>query len=316
VVRIARVVAAAALVLAAGCADDKPSYRRGPLTIATGGRGAVYFAYGQGVAEAVNDRLDGVEASVVSTPGSVDNLMMVGDGRAQLGFTLADSAALAFDGKAPFTTRQDVRALARLYDNYTHLVVRSNSAIRTVAELRGRAVSTGATGSGTELIASRLLELSGIDETDGIRRRRLSIEESATALRDGEIDAFFWSGGLPTGAVSALAANTPIRMIDLASFVEPLRDRYGDFYSERSVPASAYGLRVQVATVGVPNYLVVSATMDEGLAYHLTALLFSSRSTLVRAHEVAQQLDPRGAIATTPVPLHPGAMRYYRDVKP
>jgi TRAP transporter TAXI family solute receptor len=316
VVRIARVVAAAALVLVAGCADDTPSYQRGPLTIATGNRGGVYVAYGRGVAEAVNDRLDGVDATVVMTAASVDNLTMIGDGRAQLAFTLADSAALAVEGTAPFTAKQEVRALARLYDNYTHLVVRSNSAIRSLADLRGHAVSTGATGSGTELIAIRLLELNGIDETDGITRRRLNIDESAAALRAGEIDAFFWSGGLPTGAVSTLAAKTPVRLIDLADFVEPLRDRYGDFYSERSVPASAYGLRVQVATIGVPNYLVVPTTMDEGLAYHLTKLLFSSRATLVRAHEVAQQLHRRGAIATTPVPLHPGALRYYREVKP
>lgn len=304
------------LLLTAGCGDDKPGYRRGSLTIATGGRGGVYFAYGQGIAAEVNDRLGGVEATVVSTAASVDNLAMVGDGRAQLGFTLADSAALAVEGQPPFTAKQEVRALARLYDNYTHLVVRAESPVRSVADLRGRVVSTGATGSGTEVIATRLLAVNGIDETAGITRRRLDIDESAESLRKGEIDAFFWSGGLPTAAVSELAAAAPIRLIELASWVDELRERYGEFYSERSIPASAYRQEVDVATIGVPNYLVVHASMDDGLAYRLTDLLFASQSSLVRAHEVAGQLNRRGAIATAPVPLHPGAMRYYRDGKP
>jgi uncharacterized protein len=313
---IASIAAAAALLFAAGCADDAVSYQRGPITIATGGRGGVYFAYGQGIAEVVNDRLDGVPATVVSTAASGDNLTMVRDGRAQVGFTLADSAALAVQGKPPFASPVAVRALARLYDNYTHLAVRADSPVKSVADLRGRVVSTGATGSGTELIAVRLLSLNGIDETEGITRRRLNIDESAAALRSGEIEAFFWSGGLPTGAVSALAAATPIRLIDLAEWVDELRRDYGDFYAERTIPSSEYKTEGDIATIGVPNYLVVPASMDEGLAYHLTDVLFSSRARLTRAHEVAQQLDQRSAIATSPVLLHPGALRYYRSAKP
>lgn len=312
-----RLVAAAVLTLAAccaaGCGPEPPP--RGPLRIATGGRGGVYYAYGEGLAQVVRERWAGGEVRVLATAASVENIRLVGRGDADVAFTLADAAALGVEGAPPFPAPQPVRALARLYDNYVHLVVRAGGPVRGLGDLRGRAVSTGAAGSGTELVAARLLGLAGIDPERDLTRRRLGVDESAAALRSGGIEAFFWSGGLPTKAIATLAGQVPIRLVDLDAYVPELRDRHGEFYAERTIPASAYGLDHAAATIGVPNYLVVGAAMDDRVAHELTRLLFDGGEVLARAHPEALRLNRRAAIGTWPVPLHPGAERYYREAK-
>lgn len=311
------VTIAAAVLLAsvtAGCGGERAAHPW-RLVIATGGRGGVYYAYGQGLARVARAHLPDANPQVVSTAASVENLRMVASGRADVAFTLADSAALAFEGRPPFSARVPVVALARLYENFTHLVVAADSSIHRLRDLRGRVVSVGASGSGTELIATRLLQAAGIDPEKGIRTRRLAVADAATALRDGHVDAFFFSGGLPTEAIAELARETPIRLIDLGDYAEPLGQRYRAFYEERSIPASTYGLRTPVRTVGVPNYLVVNSAMPEERAYTLTRLLFTQRDALALAHPEALHLNPRAAISTDPLPLHPGAIRYYRAAK-
>lgn len=296
----------------AGCGGQAGPWR---LVIATGGREGVYYAYGQGIAAVARERLPEARPQVISTGASVENLRLVGTGRADVAFTLADSAALAFEGRAPFGAREPVVALARLYENYTHLVVPADSDVRRLPDLKGRVVSVGAAGSGTELIATGVLTVGGVDPKEGVRVRRLQVGEAADALRSGRIDAFFFSGGLPTSAIAELARVMPIRLIDLSPYVEPLKRRYRAFYEERSILASTYGLAGQVRTIGVPNYLVVNASMPEERAYLLTRLLFTRRDDLVAAHPEALHLNRRSAVSTYPLPLHPGAMRYYREAK-
>ncbi len=300
------------LAAAAGC--GAPEARPWRLVIATGNREGVYYAYGQGLAKVARERLPGARPQVISTGASVENLRLLGLGRADAAFTLADSAALAFEGRPPFTRREPVVALARLYENYTHLVVPADSGIRRLTDLKGRTVSLGAAGSGTELIATRLLTVAGVGR-DGVRVRELPVGEAADALRSGRVDAFFFSGGLPTGAIAQLARQMPIRLIDLSGYVEPLKRRYRAFYEERSILASAYGLVKQVGTVGVPNYLVVNASMPDERAYQLTRLLFTRRDELAAVHPEALHLNRRSAVSTYPLPLHPGAIRYYREAK-
>ncbi|MDN3357549.1 TAXI family TRAP transporter solute-binding subunit [Actinomadura sp. DC4] len=300
-----------ALLTVAACGERV--VRPWRLVIATGGQGAVYYAYGQGLARAARGHLPGAEPTVLSTAASVENLRLVADGKADVAFALADSAALAFAGKPPFDRREPVVALARLYENYTHLVVPAGSGIRRPADLRGRVVAIGAAGSGTELIATRLLTAAGAGRD--VRVRRLQLEDSATALRDGSVDAFFFSGGLPTGTIAELARTTPIRLIDLGDYAERLGEHYQAFYEERSIPASAYGLTGPVRTVGVPNYLVVNAAMPADRAYALTRMLFEQKDALAVAHPEALHLNLRAAISTSPLPLHPGAVRYYRTAK-
>ncbi|MGW5680584.1 TAXI family TRAP transporter solute-binding subunit [Nonomuraea sp. NPDC003754] len=297
---------AAPLGAPAGCAGGHGTT---PLVIATGQRGGVYFDYGEGLASAIAAEGSGLRPKVIATGASLDNLRLVSAGQADVAFTLADSAALAVTGEPPFEAPQPVRALARLYDNYLHLVVRTGSGIVALAGLRGRRVSCGAAGSGTEIIARRLLSLARV------RPRavdRLDLASSAAALASGSIDAFFFSGGLPTQTISQLAARRLVRLVDLRDHAEPMRRRHGEFYSPRTIPASTYGLPA-CGSIGVPDYLVVRRGMAEDLAYDLTRLLFSDRDALERAHPEARRLNVRSAFATHPVPLHQGAIRYYRE---
>jgi uncharacterized protein len=305
---------AGAGLASAGC-GRQTDYPAGHLRIATGGQGGVYYAYGNGIVDVVRAELPLLSPEVLVTAASLENLGLVATGKAEVAFTLADSAALAFLGDSRFDAPLAIAALARLYDNYLHLVFRLDSPLQTIDQLRGRRVSVGAAGSGTELIAGRLLGAAGIDVDRDVEADRLGVDDSAAALAGGRLDAFFFSGGIPTAAIAALAATVPIGLADLEAQVPDLRSRYGGFYTERTIPASPYRLADSVTTVGTPNYLVVAAAMDQRLAYHLVRALFARRDIVGRAHPEGRRLDRGSAISTYPVPLHAGARRYYRESK-
>lgn len=297
-----------------GCGRS-PAYRPGPLRIATGGPGGVYYAYGQGIAAAVREHLRGLRPRVIATGASVENLRMVADRSAELAFTLADSAAAAVTGLPPFDTRLPISALARLYENYLHVVVPAAGPVRGLHDLAGRRVSLGAAGSGTEVIAARALEAVRIDPYAGLTALRYGVDDSARELAAGRLDAFFFSAGLPVAAITTLARATPVRLLDLGDLASILSERHGEFYTERTIPASTYGLDHPVSTIGVSNYLVVQRAMPVDLAYAVTRLLFERREDLAEAHPEARRLDPGAAIGTYPLALHPGAVRYYREAK-
>lgn len=286
------------------------------VTVGTGGSGGVYQVYGDGLTQ-VTTASPNTEISTRVTGASVENLELVARGEIDAAFTLADVAALSVAGRAPFDRPLPVAAVARLYDNHTHVVVQRDSPYEEIAELEGATVSVGAPGSGTEMMAERLLSLTGLgaDDDPGVDRRRLPIEDSTEALASGEIEAFVWSGGLPTRAVAELAEDTPIRLLDLSQHVPELVQGYGEYFSELPVPAHTYPGVPAVRTIGVPSMLVVAAHMPEEDARDLTRVLFESRADMSAIHPVALHLDSRSAIATQPVPLHPGAARYYRSVK-
>lgn len=283
----------------------------GVIRIGTGNAGGVYAAYGAGLAEAIRAALPGVQAEAVLTDGSVENIELVADGKADVGFTLADVAADAVAGHPPFTAERPIVALANLYENYVQLVVRDDGPVRTVRDLAGRRVSIGSRASGTAVVAERILALSGVG--DEVTRRHMDIRESARALAAGEIDAFFWSGGLPSAAVAELSRRVNVRLIDLQEVARPLVRTYGDLYRETTVPASVYGLASAVTTVSVPNYLVVSKTTPPDTAYWLTKVLFERQPDLARAHPEGHRLGQWAAIRTYPLDLHPGAVRWYRE---
>lgn len=306
---LAATLALLATVIPAGCSGD--GELSGPLRIAAGSTGGIYYSYAHALARVADREMPDTRPRVLVTSASIENLRLVADGRAEVGFTLADSAAEAVAGRGRFARRQPVRALARLYDNYLHLVVRADAPIRRLADLRGRVVSLGEVGSGTELTATRLLDSAGI--AAHVRPVRLELLDAAQALRDGEIEAFFWSGGLPTGPVAALAREPGVALVPLADHAPRMRRHYGDFYAEATVPASAYGLGAALPTIAVPNYLVVHASMPDEHAYALTRMLFDHQSDLARAHASGRLLNLRSAIATYPLRLHPGARRYYRE---
>jgi len=316
-VRCARALLLSALLgyTAAGCspAGERPRF----LSVATGGTGGVYYPYGGAIAKVLNDHLPGVRATAEVTAASVDNLKLLADGRADVAFTLADTLADAVAGRDAFDGRPvPAASLAVLYANYTHLVTLAPLGIGSIADLRGRTISTGSPGSGTEIIAARLLRAAGLDPETDVRRQALGVSESVSALKDGKVAAFFWSGGIPTAAVQDLA-HTPgmaIRLVPTADLLPVLQRDHGDLYFPLEVPAAAYrGLDGPVAVVGVANVLVVSDAMPEDLAYDITRLLFEHQRELAAVHPEAAKLSLETAPAASPAPFHPGAVRLYRE---
>jgi TRAP transporter TAXI family solute receptor len=287
------------------------------LSIATGGTGGVYYPYGGGVAKVLNENLPNVRVTAEVTAASVDNLKLIRDGRADIAFTLADTLADAVAGRGPFEGRPvPAASLAVLYSNYTHIVTMASSGIGSVADLRGKIMSTGSPGSGTEVIAFRILRSAGLDPDRDVRRQGLGASESADALKDGKIDAFFWSGGLPSSAMQDLS-HTPgvsVRLLPSDALLRGLNRDYGDLYFRLEVPRAAYpGVDAPVAVVGVANVLVVNRSMPEDLAYNITRLLFDKQQELAAIHPEARNLSLASATRGSPAEYHPGAMRLYRE---
>jgi uncharacterized protein len=293
------------LLVVTGCVREAAENRR--VRIATGSPTAVYYAIGAAFSGIVDRELPGTDASVLATAASAENMDLVTRGQAEVGFAQSD---VLVTGGAP---APGLVALARVYDDLLHLVVRADSPVNGLTGLKGKRVSVGARGSGTTVTVGRLLAVA--DMAGAVQRRDLGLDDSIRALERGEIDAFFFSGGLPVTGIKRLSAEIGIRIVDLSEWAGKLRAAYSDVYVVRDVPASAYSLP-PVATVAVPNLLVVAETMPEDLAYDLTRLLMERRGELAAAHPAAERLELRAAISTLPVPLHPGAARYYRSVKP
>ncbi|MEU5908134.1 TAXI family TRAP transporter solute-binding subunit [Micromonospora sp. NPDC047527] len=295
-----------AALLTAGCRDARAE----PVVIriATGSPTAVYYAFGQSLAAILNRELPGVRASVVVTAASAENVRLVGSGAAELGFTQADVLP------ASTTAVQTVDAVARVYDDQLHLVAIGGGPIRTIDDLRGRRVSVGAPGSGTEITATRLLDVAQLGR-DEVHRARLGLDDSVAALLSGRIDAFFFSGGLPVLAIEELTLQSATRIVDLGDWTEPLRARYGQVYVSRDIPRSVYGVS-PMTTVANPNYLIVRPDLPDSLVRDVTRLLMERRAELAAAHPAAGRMSPRSAIVTAPLSLHPGAAAWYRAAKP
>ncbi len=291
-----------------------PSYEGKSLNIATGGTGGVYIVYGAGLADILSKKLR-VAASAQSTAATVANMQLIRDGKADLAFALADSAYDAVVGRDPFTPadKVDARTLATLYSNYTHIIASEDSGARGVADLRGKRVSVGAAGSGTEIIANRVLEAYGLDAASDIQRERLGVADSAAALRDGKIDAFFWSGGLPTSQILDLVTSTRVRFIDHADAIQKMVDKYGPFYFPIKIPAGTYQNESDITVAGVANLLVVPASFDGELAKAILATMFDSQPELAVIHAEANNLKLETAVEGSPLEYHPAAIEFYRE---
>jgi hypothetical protein len=304
----------------ASCGPQGSSGKSGSvvrLSIATGGTGGVFYPYGGGIAKVIGEYIPNVEATAEVTAASVDNLKFLRDRKADLAFTTADTLADGVNGTGSFNSKLPVRTLALLYKNYLHVVTLASSPIKTMKDLKGRTVGTGSPGSGTEITAFRVLEANGIDPEKDIKRQRLGASESADALKDGKVDAFFWSGGLPSAAILDLAhtSGITIRLLANDDAVESLQGRYGKpLYVQGVVPRAVYqGLDGDVGVVSTPNVLVVHADMDGNLVYEITRALFEHQTELAAIHPEAVNLSLEYAIKESPAPFHPGAIRYYKE---
>jgi uncharacterized protein len=288
------------------------------LSIATGNTGGVYYPYGGGLARIISQSLPSVDATAEVTAASVDNLKLIQLGKADIAFTFGDTLDDAVRGRGSFDkSAVRARTLAVLYPSYMHVATFEGSNINRLPDLRGKVVSTGSPGSGTEVLALRSLKAAGLDPENDLRRQGLSVNASVDAIKDGKIDAFFWSGGLPTASLLDLASTVGVtlKLVPNDDLIEALQATYGDsLYFSLVIPGGTYpGVMSDVGVVGVANVLVVHERMSDDLAYELTRVLFDHQRDLAAIHPEGARLTLDTAIAGSPAPFHPGAIRFYRE---
>lgn len=288
--------------------EDSCDAGSGRLSIATGNTTGVYYVIGGGLAQLITDETD-IQATAAETGASVQNIEQVVAGDYDLGFSLADSAADAVEGSGSFDEAQDIATLGRIYSNYTQVVVRADAGIDSVEDFEGKSISTGSPLSGTEVIANRLIEAAGL-ELDDVKRQRLDLTKTIDGMKDGSLDGFVWSGGLPTPGLSDLFTS----MGDDAEFVDPTPllpqlNEISEVYEEGTVPADVYGLDEDTPSIVVPNVLVVRDDMPANLACALTTLVYEQTAELVKVHPAAEEISTDLAADTDPIPVHPGSQR-------
>jgi TRAP transporter TAXI family solute receptor len=308
---------AAGLALVTGVAAAEAQQAR-QWVIATGGTGGVYYPLGGGLANILGKTIPGVVATAQVTGGSVDNLRLLGAKKADIAFSQVDAAWDAINGTDKFTTgKLDIKALAVLYPNHMHVVTISTTGIKSVAAMKGRRVSTGSTGSATEVFANRVLEAAGLDHAKDIRKERLGVAESVNAMKDNKIEAFFWVGGLPTAAVTDLAAtpNTKIAMIDFSDLTAKMNAKYGPLYSETVIPKETYkGMDADNKNNAVWNILAVHGATSDEQAYEITKTLFDKQADLAIVHAEGRNFNLKiQTKANAGIPFHPGAAKYLTE---
>jgi hypothetical protein len=312
--RALAVLAAGGLTLAGGSAANAQSTQ---LSIVTGGTGGVYYPLGGGLANVLTKTLKDVQATAEVTGGSVDNLKAIGAGQADVGFSMVDAGWDAIRGEGKFTSKLPVRTLAVVYPNIMHVVTTEATGIKALADLKGKRVSTGSPGGATEVMALRVIEAAGLDPDKDMERARLGASESVSAMKDNKIVAFFWVGGLPTAAVTDLAAtpNVTIKLIDHADLVEKMNAKYGNLYAKATISKSVYpGMAADNATTSVWNVLVANESMSEQMAYDITRTVFEKQADLVAVHKEAANIKLENqSLANAGIPFHPGALKYFSE---
>lgn len=307
---IALAVAAAVALPAAAMAQGQQF-----INILTGGTSGVYYPLGVALSQIYNDKIDGARASVQSTRASVENLNLIQTGRGEIGLALGDSVAAAWEGdeEVGFKQKLDkIRGISALYPNYIQIVASKDSGIKTLADLKGKRVSVGAPRSGTEVNARRLLDAAGMSYDDFGRTEYLPFGESVELIKNRQLDATLQSVGLGAASIRDLASSVPITVVEIPADVV---DKVGSpAFISATIPANTYdGQAEDVKTAAIVNILVTSGDVPEDLAYQMTKQLHENRDTLVNAHAAAKAISLEGALRAMPVPLHPGAARYYKE---
>jgi len=317
--RVARRGLLAAAFAAASFLSGAVVYAQNTISIGTGGTGGVYYPLGGGIAAALSKHIPGMAATAEVTGGSVDNLKLVGSGKPYLAMTMADAAKDAIEGADKFkaTGKVDAKTLLVLYPNRMHVVTVDGTNITKFSDLKGKRVSTGSPGSATEVMAFRLIEAAGMDKDRDMKRERLGVAESVNAIKDRKIDAFFWVGGLPTGAVTDLA-NSPgmkIKMIDHDDLVAAMNKKYGNLYYGDVIAKSVYqGMASDNKMASVANLLVAPAKMSNEQAYAIVKTIIERRDDLIAVHKEAANIKLENQrVSASPVPYHPGARKYLEE---
>ena len=288
---------------------------KGSITIATGNSTGVYYVVGGGLAQIISKNSD-LKATAAETGASVQNIEQLVGGEYDIAFSLADTAADAVEGKASFDKPQPITALTRLYPNTTHVVVRANSGIDSVEDMKGKRISTGSPKSGTEVIAHRLLESAGLDWKKDVKTQRLDLTKTVDQMKDGSIDGLVWSGGLPTPAITDLFASQGdrVKFVDVTPRLSGMQE-INEVYEKATIKKDVYDTPADVPTINTPNLLLVKDDFAEANACALTKLVYDKKADLEQAHPAAKLVTLDTARKTTPVKLHPGAKKALDELK-
>ncbi|MBV7379054.1 TAXI family TRAP transporter solute-binding subunit [Maritimibacter dapengensis] len=306
--KVFSVITAVALLAAA------PAVAQTSLSVATGGTGGVYYPMGGGLAEVINGKVEGYSATAEVTGASVENMGLVATGDADLAIGLADTVYQAQTGTGRFEGQQldMIRGIASMYANMIQIVALADSGITSLEDIKGKRVSIGAPGSGTEVNTAQVLEAAGITYDD-IEEQRLNFNETADALANGDIDVGFWSVGAPTSSILNLATTNQITVLQLTDEQIAAAQEIQPLFASTTLSAGIYEGVDDVNVLGVPNVLVASSEMSDDLAYTITKAMFENIADLQAVHPAANQTTVEFTLSATPIPLHPGAIRYYEE---
>jgi TRAP transporter TAXI family solute receptor len=285
-----------------------------PITVLTGGTSGIYYPLGVALAKIYGEKIEGAQTRVQSTRGSVENLILLQQGKGEIAFTLGDSLRLAWEGdeEAGFSAKLDkLRGIAAIYPNYIQIVASKESNITSLADLKGKTLSVGAPKSGTELNARAIFKAAGLSYNDLRKIEYLPFAESVDRIKSRQLDATLQSAGLGVASLKDLSTSVDVTIVAIPADVIA---RLGAPFIEATIPANTYkGQGADVKTVAVANFLVTRADVSDDLAYRMTRQLFENIPDLVAAHKAASGIRLDVALQGMPVPLHPGAEKYYRE---
>jgi uncharacterized protein len=284
------------------------------VNVLTGGTSGVYYPLGAALAKIYGDKIPEVRTQVQATKASVENLNLLQAGKGELAFALGDSIKFAWEGNAEagFKMKLDkLRGLAAIYPNFIQIVAAKESGIKVLADLKGKGLSVGAPKSGTELNARAILSAAGLSYDDLGKTEYLPFGESVELIKNRQLDATLQSAGLGVASIRDLATSLPIQMVAVPAEVT---NKLGSPYVATTIPAGTYdGQTEDVPTAAVINFLVTHDGVSDDLAYQMTKQLFENLPGLVAAHKAASDIKLADAAKDMPVPIHPGAEKYYKE---
>ncbi len=308
--RLAGMAIVAASVAFGGVAAKADEF----INVLTGGTSGVYYPLGVGLSKIYADKIPGARTQVQSTKASVENLNLLQQGKGEIALALGDSVKLAWEGNADagFKAPLDkLRGIAAVYPNYIQIVASKESGITSLASLKGKSISVGAAKSGTELNARAIFAAAGMSYSDLAKTEYLPFAESVELIKNRQLDATLQSAGLGVASIKDLSTSLDVTMVEVP---EDVVTKLGAPYISATIPAGTYnGQAADVKTVAVVNFLVTHSDVSDETAYQMTKQLFENLDTLEAAHKAAAQIKLENALKGMPVPLHPGAERFYKE---
>ncbi|MHC1945013.1 TAXI family TRAP transporter solute-binding subunit [Bradyrhizobium sp. UFLA06-06] len=304
----------AAAIVAASVLSAPVAQAEQFINVLTGGTSGVYYPLGVAMGKIYGDKIPGVKTQVQATKASVENLVLLQQGRGEIAFTLGDSLKAAWEGdaEAGFKNKLDkLRTIGAIYPNYIQIVATGESGIKTLADLKGKSLSVGAPKSGTELNSRAILAAAGMSYKDLGKVEYLPFAESVDLMKNRQLNATLQSAGLGVASLKDLSTSSEITVVAVP---KETVDKIGPPFVSVIIPANTYtGQDKDVPTAAVVNYLVTSSAVSDDLAYQMTKLVYESLPELANAHAAGKEIKLETAATGSPVPLHPGAIRYYKE---